>query len=558
MSGRKIAGGQLPDETALVLPVSWREHIHPRRGGWLRLATSVNTDAAAFLMAKLDEALPLFAGADAALLTAFRAYRAGEADPLGAAVAAQLVLRVYGDDERAGPEHIVDAWATQHGLTFAAEAAVELGRVELEAAGSKAAVNWVLRFRAPDTAFHFWVADALVARARVLLAAADDDSYDAAVEALEAHRGEHLTRMIVSFLVPTRQDWVDELCAAGTMRGGVKGDWSMLLCSLGSAKQLEKVHLTTHLREQLNYRDILYTLVDGIGTGVAPTVALLLDRHPKDRDLWGILVRLPTDEAFDLLVDRLDTKPGLPAVLAAVKDYPVRAIHRLAAAAGGNSVNAVAAGQVLRGHVQENPVLMAAVLPVLPDDLRPIVEPFTVGYGQLPEAPADALPAILHSPPWAVARPAASAVVVQGLAVPEHRALKWATGEREAWKVQVDGGLYPAFPFDDAAAAVKSYRSGSLDWYEHISLFTAGPENVVRPLLAAWRPGGQCSWDAQYWGKPLVARYGLEALPPVLHMAKAKPATAAELLLPFVTPEVASLMADWLVRLKSARPTATA
>ena len=54
----------------------------------------------------------------------------------------------------------------------------------------------------------------------------------------------------------------------------------------------------------------------------------------------------------------------------------------------------------------------------------------------------------------------------------------------------------------------------------------------------------------------VVGKYELDALPPVLRLARRKPAVGAALLLPYLAQEVAELMAQWLTRSRSFRPVA--
>ncbi|MGO4431501.1 hypothetical protein AB4Z54_75120, partial [Streptomyces sp. MCAF7] len=56
----------------------------------------------------------------------------------------------------------------------------------------------------------------------------------------------------------------------------------------------------------------------------------------------------------------------------------------------------------------------------------------------------------------------------------------------------------------------------------------------------------------------MAARWEEDALPPLLHAAARQPAVAGGLLLPYRQLEVARLMADWFVRLKSVAATTRA
>jgi hypothetical protein len=60
-----------------------------------------------------------------------------------------------------------------------------------------------------------------------------------------------------------------------------------------------------------------------------------------------------------------------------------------------------------------------------------------------------------------------------------------------------------------------------------------------------------------WWVPAVAARFGLDAYPLLLHVVRLNPGDG-DLLMPFCSPEIALLMAEWLDRLKSARKTALA
>ncbi|MFL6094015.1 MAG: DUF4132 domain-containing protein [Blastococcus sp.] len=80
------------------------------------------------------------------------------------------------------------------------------------------------------------------------------------------------------------------------------------------------------------------------------------------------------------------------------------------------------------------------------------------------------------------------------------------------------------------------------------------PEAMVRPLLADWA----IEKEHFHLENPrlLVAKYELDALAPVLRLARRKPAVGAGLLLPYRAVEVAHLMARWLSGSRRFRPVA--
>ncbi|MDX3645459.1 hypothetical protein [Streptomyces sp. MB09-02B] len=73
------------------------------------------------------------------------------------------------------------------------------------------------------------------------------------------------------------------------------------------------------------------TVAEGIGTAVAPLVAEQLRSSYVSADtvkeVNSVLVELPSDEAFGLLLAQLDDKRTQPAVAKAARRYPRRALR---------------------------------------------------------------------------------------------------------------------------------------------------------------------------------------------------------------------------------------
>ncbi|MBW8485675.1 DUF4132 domain-containing protein [Actinomadura parmotrematis] len=131
------------------------------------------------------------------------------------------------------------------------------------------------------------------------------------------------------------------------------------------------------------------------------------------------------------------------------------------------------------------------------------------------------------------------------LEAPEGRELRWLVGEKLAWTAG-------PCPDQDWAGHVESYLAGKLTWIPYQSdMFVCGPEELVRPLLAAWRP--DVNYEFAHRLKRIVARFELDAHDAALHVAKKNPFGSGPALMPFLSTDVARAMADWRFRLKSAR-----
>ncbi|TDD71840.1 DUF4132 domain-containing protein, partial [Actinomadura rubrisoli] len=144
------------------------------------------------------------------------------------------------------------------------------------------------------------------------------------------------------------------------------------------------------------------------------------------------------------------------------------------------------------------------------------------------------LPSVLIDPPWTGRK--AAEPVVEGLKPPAGAVEVWEPGEREEWA----GEPVAPIDWDDA---IQQHQNGTLWRPTQFTLFREGPEERVRPLLTDWKP------DLRYGQsrmEPVVARFGLDALEPALHTAKAHPEKAGAALLPFLEARVARVVAGWL------------
>ncbi|GAB2584949.1 hypothetical protein GCM10027168_17170 [Streptomyces capparidis] len=532
------------DEDTFVVPEDWHRRLHPRRGGVLGLAAEPDPTAPATVReqeAKAKKTLKRLLDEDGSaapeLARAVWAHQAGTADPLGAAVIG-AVTGIRWSDSRTPRDValITDAWAAEHGLAFAARATAELERV------------WAshrVRFLHPPGAWGVAnCAKQIPHRTRALLAAAGEREYREAVEALEEARagGPEPLRLVTAYLAPTRTEWVDEIVSA-PLPGDSDHYSSMLLWSLTDARQVAQFR--KHRRyPMVAIRRAVHALTEAVGPALAPVLADLYDEDPRDgAEILSVLAALPTDEAFRLLLERAE-RPGASAYLAeAMRRYPRRALRVLgsAAAPGPSSREAALAYRLLRDHARAHGAAVPAEVAGRHEAAR------------VPDAPAEALPRLLVEPPWTRERKGEEPVVVPGLTAPEERAVVWAPGEREEWSAA------PVEWWDKAdwdwARTVERHLAGELVMTQQARLLCEGPEELVRPLLPGMPVGGR--W---YDGLPrrVAARFGADALPKLMEVAREDPAEHGEALLPFFAPETAALMADWLVRLKRARDTAAA
>ncbi|WP_238018207.1 DUF4132 domain-containing protein [Dactylosporangium sp. AC04546] len=554
-------------EDTYVTPGSWQRSIVPRRGGlpvsW-RPASGWAAVVAEHTQPGDPDSLSRRALTQQHTAADIReeglAHLAGDplSTPLGAAAVAVTVVGPSDRWSSAVSSAFADGWIATRGLPFAVRAAVELvdlkhpqprGRVQTMGVGH------VGRYGA-NTPSAGWEIDGttfVLHRLRTAMAAAPDDEHAAAVAALAATRELPLRPhqlAVASFLAPERRDWVTHDVSA---HGAVHGDWIQLLLvgaisEPGQFKALSQHgHLDYRVKSSLTR---VHTLAEGLGVDGLPALLELADTYGTDaesRAVFGAIAAIPTDEAFGALLARVDDRYVAAALLEAADRFPRRAMRLLAA---GPTVAAV--NTYLRAHIAKHRDLVDEVAAALPAGPAERARAVAARLSAAREAPAEALPPLLASPPWAAGRKAAKPVVVAVPACADAPAVDWAPGEREAWSRRPVhyGNLR------DLADIARRYEVGRTATWEEVGLFVRGSDEVVRALLPRWRP--KDLWDANDWLSLLAARHELIALPMIADAARRSPLNGAKALLPFTGPEVAALMAEWFARLKSVRSVAAA
>ncbi|MEV5827381.1 DUF4132 domain-containing protein [Spirillospora sp. NPDC052242] len=515
----------LPDEDVPALPDEWLRSVHPRRGG--APAPVIEADpkapgAAARLVDRSDgivEAMLEGGRPTAEIAEAVRRHRDGTPDPVGAAVIAKLVMRALGDLKQPVWRTFVDAWTAAHGPGFAGCALLELSRTTVVTAAGGGVWRGRFTVRAtrddgdPDRPGPF-----PLRRVRSLLAAAGD----AEQERLGPHRTTPATRILAAYLVPNRHDWVAESLADVDRRMNK----SLVLCSAGTAEHLRTAGVDLSWGDPT--REVLATLVDGVGPDVLPFLLANLDHGRLDsRDREQILqavALLPSDAAFEALLDRPGDKYARRALQEAARRFPVRAMRLLA----GRGL-----AEPLGDHVRTHLDTAVAALPSLPEAVRAVVEPLTEAAARVPDAPAADVPAVLVTPPWE----GPAGTFRADLAAPPART-RWPDGLRDAWLATDVSSVRP--PDDPSWKPLIEAGRRPFD-----ALMLHGSEDDVRALLAdgSWLAGG-----GKDWHRVVVARHETAAVEKVLRYAEGNPGGYGGLLLPFLSRGVAEFMCDLLDR----------
>nr|WP_262401673.1 hypothetical protein [Actinomadura sp. CNU-125] len=551
-----------PDENTLVMPDDWLRARHPRRdrpGVPEPPATdpSAPEKARAFVAsvrADIETVLDL-SGTAPDVAAAARACLRGEQDPLGAAALWHIAASMGGSREWAEPRPdfpFADALVAEHGVAFAAHAFTELAG--LVGAGPAHRGVYGPRRRNPGELYESKGFGRDVARSlRTRLAAAPDDVYADAGKRLEGTRGHDWQRALASYLLPTREDWVEDLCANPGRLGeyGFGNRW-LLFCAFGRPHQPAASGLRFGHYEAVP--DCIATLIEAIGpAAVVPLLTQALQgRYADDSLILRVLASLPVDEAFQALLARIGDPDAARTLPDAAREFPARAIRLLSASA------APLGRDLLAARVRAAPDVAANVAPELPAGRRKTVEALLRRFPQ-----ATGLPPLLTEPPWTRPREKAAPVVRKGLPLPGTRAIRWAPGERDAWAAQEDTARWDrqAAGRDFAETAAKYRAQDRYGRFHEQTLLLRGPADLVRPLLEGWtvdddHDHGEDHWTG--WLGPLAARHGADAHDVVLALARRYPAKLGPYAMPLLSDEFARTMADWLVRLKSAGRTARA
>ncbi|MEW2354663.1 DUF4132 domain-containing protein [Spirillospora sp. NPDC029432] len=568
-----------PDEDIMTIPDTWAEHLHPRRDLGPVPAAEPGAEALPRWRSRLRDGRAeiekvLAVVKDAGTAAAARAYLDGAADPLGAAVVALAVLWHDGavtdpDEERATARYaeVVDAWAAERGVPFAACAFTELQGIAVrralpgkqwrhalrEGRAGEITALWTEGPRdKPDRYLPGWRAGR---RMRALLAAASDGDYAAAVERLAALRATPVRRATAAYLVPTERDWVEQWCRERPNDRGYAGSvWAMRFCALSTPEQLAALGDAAVLTGQALERPVLATMAVALGDALAPLVAGALEGHEDVP--FDVLAAIPGDASFRLLLEIGERRPVAEPLRDALRRYPVRTLRHTTRLCSKGGRAGVTAYGVLDGWARTEPDLLRSTAPALTAGGRDLVAAALERARPFPEAAADTLPKVLVAPAWTRRSEIAEPVTVPGLKAPEEVAIHWTDGAHKAWAeadIREWVGHYGVKPDWD-----RIWRPG--DWRDSgivlPLVFAQAPLDVAEPLLPDWDTTETHRVPGAI--KRTVARFGMEVYPHVLRGARNNSRMFGEFLLPYCGTEVAALMADWLVRLKAVRRTAAA
>lgn len=509
------------DENAWVVPDEWWALADRIRGrGPVRpRVPKVEAEAAYPELegsAEVSAALKASAAAGfAEVAEAGLAVLAGRATtPLGVAAVAAAVEAVIPWDKEVRRESllafpVVDAWVVRYGVVFAAEAAVALAGLDFH--------QQIPRDRSPSRVWPHGVeamygteVAALLAEVRDYLVESSDVEYSAALEVLgryRAERGSFAVRLATSYLLPTEQHWfAEDVSIVGGQSGPRRpsGYQDALRGLIASATTLEQLAALPDFTYAYVLSDrVRCSVVTNVGPAVASATVVALDRcgdEPgRQRVLAGVLAHFPTDEAFAILLERIELPTVRPALLEAAQRFPRRALRLLAA----STSRSPAVANLLRTHGNAHPELAAELGVVIESAPTTAFHKGIAGSGQLPEflavSPFKRIPALPH---WLV--PAALPPIVlrdNSLALPSEAvitvcAMLTKSGPKgdHAGVAQLRAVADPVSLADFAWALFETWRlavyPASDGWVLHVQgLF--GDDDTARrltPFIRAW-PG---------------------------------------------------------------------
>lgn len=416
----------LPDEDRLAFPATWNRFVQPRRGGKPR-RIKLDAEAGRAQLAEYRHQVRdrLARGAGDELAAAGSAFLDGAADARGAGVVMVLANATLGI-RNPGYRPVFDLIAAEHGLPFAATALACAYALDFDRNPQKFGLSWRPLSEGGWSRLYDRTE---VRQARTLIAG--DADYEGVVAALAEHRTSPALRLAVSILVPDEEAWLTEVCeeyrAAPSPRGYVK----LLLELITTPAQLELLEVDASRFYGLPAAEAA-DLVHRVGAAALPVLVAYLGGYigpGERRTVYRALAAMPGDEAMTALLDLLDQPDAMGFAMESVVNFPRRALRLIA----GRLPSADAdERRRLATLLHSDPILLETALPLMDEAVQAALAPLDTGERRVPEAPAEAVPALLATPPWA-AGTGRDAVVVKGLEPAPINRMTWAAGEREAW-----------------------------------------------------------------------------------------------------------------------------
>ncbi|MFE6919668.1 DUF6301 family protein [Nocardia sp. NPDC057663] len=347
----RVGGTAVPDEDAWVIAQQWRDGAEAFRGVAGSPPPAVDPHATAALIGILDSCRPrltaMLAAAErnglALIAHAAAAYLAApgsQANALGAAAIWVLVEEDYWECCQAAFPHMdhverdilprfLDSWIACFGLAFAAETVVLARGFDVESSYPHGAL---VAMAATDCGRGSY--DQMIRLVRAHLAAAPEPTYRhvaAHLSGLRARLGTVWGRIATSYLLPHRQDWVDaDLAVDGLDR--YSDSAAMLATSVTRPDQYARLRDAVGM-PTISHLAQVYSLLVQVGPDCFDVVADWMTEAVNGvddlRSAAEILAWIPTDEAYETLLDLRENDQVTGALTLATARYPHRALRLL-------------------------------------------------------------------------------------------------------------------------------------------------------------------------------------------------------------------------------------
>jgi len=557
------------DEDTLVLPASWLSKIVPHRDRtsgsvadvkpceppealWRRVQAGwANLSERAWTLATDPELL------QAALAWLGSEAPADLADIRVVGLASRLLAYDGGTPYDDAAEALVDLCVSRESLAFATEIALRSlqhnfdGKFDLiPHRVAPRAFAWPRPSTTPFT------------RLRTLLSIAPGQEYEAAAATVASvdSRAKSAT-LVTAYLFPTERPWVDAAIAALPKWGHFLGkpEFGLVLASVHELAQLQALSQIVRLGRIFDLEsqaDGLAMLVDGVGSTIGPVLVEAADQQFEQSHgrMWQAVALLPTDDALDALLDRVEQRAITPLAMQATRRFPQRAL-RLVTARLVQRPNA-RFEILLRQVIAHHPAAVDAVMPTLSPPQRAVIAKLDTAAATPPPADSAQLPHVLVSPPWTQPAKAPEKRRKLKLDSLEGRAtMTWAPGQREEWARSRVYEHSADWDWDNAwTEAKKAKLQGG--WL--VGLLLAAPEALATEVAAYWRIDLSWSDDFERYGQAVIARLGVATLPAMRAALERWPAKALPYAMVFDAPEIAPEIAQAWVSKKSVRRQAAA
>jgi hypothetical protein len=547
------------DESLLDLPQALRTSLYPRRGFRPCAAPEPELEAVAWLQdlvaANEDDLRQTLASP---LNSVFAAdaldYLDGNANPVGAGIVATGLWRRPIDRRSPHLALELDAWRQRHGLPFAVCAWMVAQTVWLWGNDKMEPSKRQFRGESPALFIERPLVDEQVRPIFAMLAAAEDNEYNAVRTAIGTLRNTPARRFLSAYFLPEEAHWVKETCEENNANPWGSGLNTQLLNSIATPAEFAALGITEITSYDI-YKGLLAPLVNCLGADALPLLTKWLRDDPRS-DYRGhvldMIALLPSDKAMAYLFDHYG-EPLVPERVAkACARFPRRGLRTIAS--------------IAPTAWPERRVALAALVDsadarawdVLSPGDRASLATLQEQTLRKPATPSQKLPSLLTAPPWETPSIERQPIIVKGLTAPPKKSLEWTESEREQFKAGAaahDPNSRWSYRWDRKAERIQQGGASRGD----AEFFAYAPQDLAAPLLDLWDGKIEDHNDDRVASQlqALLVRFELDVLDRLVAFIGSTP-KCSRYLAPVLSLDAARLAAHWLVRVKAAKEDAAA